>query len=119
MFAFISLGLIPIPLVFLRYGPAFRARSHFAAEAQRVAEQMRAQKDALTGNNAETTIVEKKTLEGSNASREDVEAQKTRVQVVASIHDVQVRADSESEIDIYPAAEAVAEEDALEAGERV
>ncbi|CDO71078.1 hypothetical protein BN946_scf184844.g82 [Trametes cinnabarina] len=33
VFAFISLGLVPIPFVFIRFGPALRARSRHAREA--------------------------------------------------------------------------------------
>lgn len=49
VFGFISLGLIPIPLIFIRYGPSFRARSHFASEARRVAAQMHAQQEEIVG----------------------------------------------------------------------
>ncbi|THH03145.1 hypothetical protein EW145_g6492 [Phellinidium pouzarii] len=40
IFGFLSLGLIPIPLVFIRYGPALRAKSFYAREAARVMEGM-------------------------------------------------------------------------------
>ncbi|KAL5533628.1 hypothetical protein ACEPAG_88 [Sanghuangporus baumii] len=40
LFAFLSLGLIPIPLVFLRYGASIRARSFYAQEATRAVAQM-------------------------------------------------------------------------------
>jgi hypothetical protein len=36
IFAFISLGLIPIPIVLIRYGKELRARSRYAQEARRV-----------------------------------------------------------------------------------
>ncbi|THH08482.1 hypothetical protein EW145_g2680 [Phellinidium pouzarii] len=40
LFAFLSLGLIPIPLIFLRYGTAFRKRSHYAQEAAALVSRM-------------------------------------------------------------------------------
>ena len=36
IFAFLSLGLIPIPLIFIRYGKQLRAHSRYAQEAHRV-----------------------------------------------------------------------------------
>ncbi|KAL5494652.1 hypothetical protein ACEPAI_113 [Sanghuangporus weigelae] len=36
LFAFLSLGLIPIPLILLRYGASIRARSFYAQEATRM-----------------------------------------------------------------------------------
>ena len=36
IFAFLSLGLFPIPLIFIRYGKQLRAGSRFAQEAQAV-----------------------------------------------------------------------------------
>ncbi len=36
VFAFLSLGLLPIPLIFVRYGPRLREKSHFAREAREV-----------------------------------------------------------------------------------
>ena len=36
IFAFLSLGLIPIPLIFIRYGKQLRARSRYAQEAHDV-----------------------------------------------------------------------------------
>lgn len=41
LFGFLSLGLIPIPLFFIRYGEKLRARSKFAQEARKILEQMR------------------------------------------------------------------------------
>ncbi|KAI0082068.1 MFS general substrate transporter [Panus rudis PR-1116 ss-1] len=41
LFGFLSLALIPVPLVFIRYGAALRARSHFARAAKEVASRMR------------------------------------------------------------------------------
>lgn len=35
-FAFLSLGLFPIPLIFIRYGKQLRARSRYAQEAREV-----------------------------------------------------------------------------------
>jgi hypothetical protein len=34
IFGFLSLGLIPIPLMFIRYGKQLRARSRYAQEAR-------------------------------------------------------------------------------------
>ena len=34
LFGFLSLGLTPIPLLFIRYGKQLRARSRYAQEAQ-------------------------------------------------------------------------------------
>ncbi|TCD71981.1 hypothetical protein EIP91_000113 [Steccherinum ochraceum] len=61
MFGFISLGLIPIPLVFIRYGPKFRARSHYATEARR----------------AEGVTLDVEESEGEK--KDDVEAQQVQV----------------------------------------
>jgi len=36
IFAFLSLGLFPIPLIFIRYGKQLRARSRYAQEAHEV-----------------------------------------------------------------------------------
>lgn len=36
IFAFLSLGLLPIPLIFIRYGKQLRARSRYALEAHEV-----------------------------------------------------------------------------------
>jgi len=36
IFAFLSLGLFPIPLIFIRYGKQLRARSGYAQEAHKV-----------------------------------------------------------------------------------
>jgi hypothetical protein len=36
IFAFLSLGLFPIPLIFIRYGKQLRARSRYAQEAHKV-----------------------------------------------------------------------------------
>ena len=36
IFAFLSLGLIPIPLFLIRYGKKLRARSRYSQEARRV-----------------------------------------------------------------------------------
>lgn len=69
LFGFISLGLIPIPLIFIRYGPTFRARSHFASEARRVAEEMRGQ---------HTAVVERANDEDTE-KKDDVEAQQVPV----------------------------------------
>jgi len=36
IFAFLSFGLLPIPLIFIRYGKQLRTRSHYAQAAQEV-----------------------------------------------------------------------------------
>lgn len=36
IFAFLSLGLVPIPLIFIRYGKQLRARSRLSREAHEV-----------------------------------------------------------------------------------
>jgi hypothetical protein len=36
IFAFISVGLLPIPLIFIRYGKGLRARSRYGQEAREV-----------------------------------------------------------------------------------
>jgi hypothetical protein len=41
IFGFLSLGLIPIPLIFIRYGKQLRARSRYAKEAQDIIMRMR------------------------------------------------------------------------------
>ncbi|KAI0363222.1 MFS general substrate transporter [Pilatotrama ljubarskyi] len=40
VFAFISLGMIPIPFIFVRFGPALRARSRHAREAREMIARM-------------------------------------------------------------------------------
>ncbi|THH32230.1 hypothetical protein EUX98_g1963 [Antrodiella citrinella] len=72
LFGFISLGLIPIPFIFIRYGPTFRARSHFASEARRVSEQMREQTETLV---ASAALLEGKPEEKKN----DIEAQQVQM----------------------------------------
>ncbi|KAH8100972.1 MFS general substrate transporter [Cristinia sonorae] len=47
-FGFISLGMIPIPLIFIRYGARFREQSHFASAARRMEDQMQTQGDSST-----------------------------------------------------------------------
>lgn len=42
IFAFISLGLVPIPFVFVRFGPALRARSRHARQAREAIARMHA-----------------------------------------------------------------------------
>lgn len=49
LFGFLSFGLIPIPIIFIRYGPALRAKSKFAREAATVLARMHGQKDVLAG----------------------------------------------------------------------
>jgi hypothetical protein len=41
LFAFLSLGLLPIPIIFVRYGAQLRARSKYAKEAEAVIRAMR------------------------------------------------------------------------------
>jgi hypothetical protein len=53
IFAFLSLGLIPIPLVFIRYGKDLRASSRFSEEARHVIKRMSVM------NKAEGMIIEK------------------------------------------------------------
>ncbi|KAL5519558.1 hypothetical protein ACEPAH_1241 [Sanghuangporus vaninii] len=48
LFAFLSLGLIPIPLIFLRYGASIRTRSFYAQEATRVIAQMGSEPGLIT-----------------------------------------------------------------------
>ncbi|OCB87071.1 MFS general substrate transporter [Sanghuangporus baumii] len=48
LFAFLSLGLIPIPLIFLRYGASIRARSFHAQEATRVVARMGSESGLIT-----------------------------------------------------------------------
>lgn len=43
IFAFISLGLVPIPFAFVRFGPALRARSRHARQAREAIARMHAQ----------------------------------------------------------------------------
>lgn len=43
IFAFISLGLAPIPFIFVRFGPALRARSRHARQAREAVARMHAQ----------------------------------------------------------------------------
>ena len=50
IFGFLSLGLIPIPIIFIRYGLQLRTRSHFASEADSIIAGM--QKLAETSNTA-------------------------------------------------------------------
>jgi non-ribosomal peptide synthetase component E (peptide arylation enzyme) len=45
LFGFLSLGLIPIPLIFIRYGEQLRARSRYAQEANVVIARLRAGQD--------------------------------------------------------------------------
>ncbi|KAI0247926.1 MFS general substrate transporter [Lactifluus subvellereus] len=45
LFGFLSLGLIPIPLIFIRYGEQLRARSLYAQEADAVIARLRARQD--------------------------------------------------------------------------
>ncbi|KAI0761317.1 MFS general substrate transporter [Trametes elegans] len=46
VFAFIALAMVPIPLVFVRYGPTLRARSRHAKEAREAIARMHKQRDA-------------------------------------------------------------------------
>lgn len=41
LFGFLSLGLIPIPLIFIRYGASLRERSYFVQEVQAIVSHMR------------------------------------------------------------------------------
>ncbi len=41
LFGFLSLGLIPIPLIFIRYGASLRERSYFVQEVQAIVSRMR------------------------------------------------------------------------------
>ncbi|TDL20718.1 MFS general substrate transporter [Rickenella mellea] len=43
LFGFLSLGLIPIPIIFVRYGAVLRKRSRFAQEAEGIVRKMRAE----------------------------------------------------------------------------
>ncbi|KAI0263386.1 MFS general substrate transporter [Gloeopeniophorella convolvens] len=45
LFGFLSLGLIPIPLIFIRYGGKLRARSRYAREAEAVVARLNARRD--------------------------------------------------------------------------
>ncbi|KAI0050890.1 MFS general substrate transporter [Auriscalpium vulgare] len=45
LFGFLSLGLIPIPLIFIRYGEQLRERSHFAKEGRAILAGLQAAKD--------------------------------------------------------------------------
>lgn len=45
LFGFLSLGLIPIPILFVRYGPALRKRSRFIRESMRIEVEMRHKKE--------------------------------------------------------------------------
>ncbi|PAV19830.1 MFS general substrate transporter [Pyrrhoderma noxium] len=45
LFGFLSLGLIPIPILFVRYGPALRKRSRFIRESMRIEVEMRHRKE--------------------------------------------------------------------------
>jgi len=40
LFGFLTLGLVPIPMIFLRYGQSMRAKSHFAREANAIVANM-------------------------------------------------------------------------------
>ncbi|EJC99613.1 MFS general substrate transporter [Fomitiporia mediterranea MF3/22] len=42
LFGFLSLGLLPIPIIFLRYGEIFRKNSHYGHEANTIVAKMRA-----------------------------------------------------------------------------
>ena len=53
LFGFLSFALFPIPLIFIRYGPALRKRSHFARESDRIIAGMRQQAEHKDETDAE------------------------------------------------------------------
>ncbi|THH19253.1 hypothetical protein EW146_g1874 [Bondarzewia mesenterica] len=58
LFGFLSLGLIPIPLFFIRYGETLRARSKFAREAREVLELMKERKEGLAEEKTQVAVEE-------------------------------------------------------------
>lgn len=56
IFAFISLGSIPIPLILIRYGKELRASSRYSQEARRVIMGMGAYKNARAGSTGDLGI---------------------------------------------------------------
>ncbi len=44
LFGFFSLGLLPIPIIFLHFGESMRAKSHFAQEASAIVADMKGKK---------------------------------------------------------------------------
>ena len=55
LFGFLSFGLVPIPLIFLRYGKRLRSRSYYAKEAARIVSEMNVSRDE-TANGSEREL---------------------------------------------------------------
>jgi hypothetical protein len=62
IFAFLSLGLIPIPLIFIRYGKELRDRSRYAQEAHviimRMGEYNYGESESTTTMSVQRTVTE-------------------------------------------------------------
>ncbi len=71
LFAFLSFGLVPIPLIFLRYGEKLRRRSYYANEAARVLSELNASTTADTGNLSVEKVYSQGIEEGSDKASGD------------------------------------------------
>ncbi|KAI0063445.1 MFS general substrate transporter [Artomyces pyxidatus] len=69
LFGFLSLGLIPIPLIFIRYGEQLRQKSHFAKEAKAILAGLR-QKPGLLEEKTQVEQVAEVEVEMDNEKRE-------------------------------------------------
>ncbi|KAI0821868.1 MFS general substrate transporter [Trametes gibbosa] len=68
VFAFISVGMIPIPFVFVRFGPALRARSRHALQAREAIALMHKQQEAETEAASDRRSIEKADVEVSESA---------------------------------------------------
>ncbi|KAA1478520.1 MFS general substrate transporter [Dentipellis sp. KUC8613] len=57
LFGFLSLILIPVPLIFLRYGEKLRERSHFAHEAMMILQQTQAKAESSSEGEKHSIVV--------------------------------------------------------------
>jgi len=87
VFAFLSLGLLPIPLIFVRYGPRLREKSHFAKEAREVIAATRNQvvNDVAEDDDAAPTEVEEKRNTDDLERAEGVEVNSRRSSIEKDI----------------------------------
>ncbi|CAL1716072.1 unnamed protein product [Somion occarium] len=59
LFGFLSIGLLPVPLIYIRYGAALRERSYFARQAREVAACMHEQVNVvLAGDGTQVAVVD-------------------------------------------------------------
>ncbi|KAH8115235.1 major facilitator superfamily domain-containing protein, partial [Phellopilus nigrolimitatus] len=76
LFGFLSLGLLPIPFIFLRYGEVLRKKSHYAIEANTIVARMRAA--AAAARQAQAEVIQA----DNSANQKSQERTSTEVIVV-------------------------------------